>query len=82
MSSASAGRLVAAALAAALLALRREPLPDRRDLPRLALVAAGVVFGFPIFSSLALRDLSSAHASVIVGMLPAATAALAVAARR
>jgi drug/metabolite transporter (DMT)-like permease len=69
--------VVAAALAAALLALRREPLPARADWPRLALVAVGVVFGFPIFSSLALRDLSSAHASVIVGMLPAATAVMA-----
>jgi drug/metabolite transporter (DMT)-like permease len=34
--------------------------------------------GFPIFTSLALRHLSSAHASVIVGVLPAATAAMAV----
>jgi drug/metabolite transporter (DMT)-like permease len=71
--------LVAAVLAAALLALRRERLPARADLPRLALVGIGVVIGFPIFTSLALRELSSAHASVIVGLLPAATAALAVA---
>ena len=70
--------LVAAALAAALLTLRREPVPDRRDLPRLLLTGLGVVIGFPLFSSLALRELSSAHASVIVGLLPAATAAFAV----
>ena len=38
----------------------------------------GVVIGFPICTSVALKHLSSAHASVIVGMLPAATAALAV----
>jgi drug/metabolite transporter (DMT)-like permease len=71
--------LVAAALAAALLAARREPLPDRRDMPRLLLTGVGVVIGFPLFSSLALRELSSAHATVIVGLLPAATAAFAVA---
>jgi drug/metabolite transporter (DMT)-like permease len=70
--------LVAAALAAALLAWRRERLPDRRDVPRLLLTGVGVVIGFPLFSSLALRELSSAHASVIVGLLPAATAAFAV----
>jgi drug/metabolite transporter (DMT)-like permease len=70
--------LVAAALAAALLLARRVPVPDRRDLPRFALVGIGVVIGFPITTSLALQHLSSAHASVIVGMLPAATAALAV----
>jgi drug/metabolite transporter (DMT)-like permease len=69
---------VAAVLAAALLAIRREPMPDRADLPRLAVIGVGVVIGFPLFSSLALRELSSAHASVIVGLLPAATAALAV----
>ena len=71
--------LVAAALAAGLLALRREPLPARPDLVRFAVTGAGVVIGFPIFSTLALQDLSSAHASVIIGLLPAATAAFAVA---
>ncbi len=38
----------------------------------------GVVIGFPLLTSVALHHLSSAHASVIVGMLPAATAAFAV----
>ncbi|WP_245971761.1 DMT family transporter [Solirubrobacter pauli] len=70
--------LVAAALAGALLAMRREPLPERRDLPRFAAVALGVVIGFPLFSTLALRHLEAAHASVIVGLLPAATAVFAV----
>src|SRR4051794_9891238 len=71
--------LVAAALAAILLVARREPFPDRKDLPRFALVGIGVVIGFPIFTSLALHHLSSAHSSVIVGLLPAATAMAAVA---
>jgi drug/metabolite transporter (DMT)-like permease len=71
--------LVAAVLAGALLLARRERVPDRRDLPRFALVGLGVVVGFPLLSSLALRQLSSAHASVVVGVLPAATAAWAVA---
>jgi drug/metabolite transporter (DMT)-like permease len=70
---------VAAMLAAALLALRRERPPARSDLARFAVVGAGVVIGFPLFSSLALQDLSSAHATVIVGLLPAATAVFAVA---
>jgi drug/metabolite transporter (DMT)-like permease len=71
--------LVAAVLAGALLAVRRERLPDRRDLPRFLLVGIGVVIGFPLLSALALRHLSSAHASVVVGLLPAATAVWAVA---
>jgi drug/metabolite transporter (DMT)-like permease len=70
--------LVAAALAAMLLAVTRQPRPDRADLPRFALVGLGVVIGFPICTSLALKHLSSAHASVIVGLLPAATAVFAV----
>ena len=71
--------IVAAILGGALLAIRREPIPDRRDLPRFALVGIGVVIGFPLLSTLALQHLTSAHASVIVGLLPAATAAWAVA---
>ena len=66
--------IVAAALAAALLAWRRERLPARADLMRLLVVGLGVVIGFPLFSALALRDLPAAHATVIVGLLPAATA--------
>jgi drug/metabolite transporter (DMT)-like permease len=71
--------LVAAVLAGALLAARREALPRREDLPRFALVGIGVVVGFPIFTSVALHHLTSAHGSVITGLLPAATAAMAVA---
>lgn len=71
--------LVAAVPAACALALfSRSPLPTRAQWPRLALVAVGVVFGFPLFTSLALRDLGAAHAAVVVGLLPAATAAMAV----
>ena len=74
------GRTVAAAaLAAAYLAWRREPLPTRDQVRRLALVALGVVLGWPLLSALALRDLPSAEAAVIAGLLPAATAVAAVA---
>jgi drug/metabolite transporter (DMT)-like permease len=73
------GRAAVAALPAALLlALWRERLPDRSVLARLALVALGVVFGFPLLSALALRELTAAHSAVIVGLLPAATAVMAV----
>lgn len=70
--------LVAALLAAALLLYAREPLPDRRYWGRICVVVVGVVVGFPLFTALALRELSSAHSAVIVGMLPAATAVMAV----
>jgi drug/metabolite transporter (DMT)-like permease len=70
---------VAGALAAALLAALRQPRPTRSQAWRLALVSLGVVLGFPLFTALALRELESAHGAVIVGLLPAATAVLAVA---
>ena len=43
----------------------------------LAMVSIGVVFGFPLLTSLAMRYVPAAHASVITGVLPLATAALA-----
>jgi drug/metabolite transporter (DMT)-like permease len=74
------GRAAVAALpAAVLLALWGERLPDRATRRRLALVALGVVFGFPLLSALALQELTAAHSAVIVGLLPAATAVMAVA---
>ena len=75
------GRAAVAALPATLLIafVWREPLPNRRTVVRLGAVALGVVFGFPLLSALALRSLTSAHSAVIVGLLPAATAVMAVA---
>jgi drug/metabolite transporter (DMT)-like permease len=40
----------------------------------LALTSAGVVFGFPLFTSVAMRYVEAVHASVIIGVLPLATA--------
>ncbi|HZI13666.1 MAG TPA: EamA family transporter, partial [Myxococcus sp.] len=70
--------LVAAVLAGVLLAARRERPPARRYWPRLALVAGGVVLGFPLLSSLAMRGMPASHGAVLVGLLPAATAVAAV----
>jgi drug/metabolite transporter (DMT)-like permease len=69
---------VAAVLAAAILAATRPPIPTRRQVRSLAIVASGVVFGWPLFSALALQGLTSAHSAVIMGVLPAATAVAAV----
>jgi drug/metabolite transporter (DMT)-like permease len=69
---------VAAVLAALILLLSRAPLPSRRHLVRLGIVASGVVFGWPLLTAIALQGLTSAHSAVIVGLLPAATAVAAV----
>ncbi|MCA2189322.1 DMT family transporter [Nonomuraea cavernae] len=54
-------------------------LPPRREWRSYALISLGVVFGFPVFSGLAF-DLgaTTAHSAVVIGLLPAATAAYAV----
>lgn len=70
--------VVAGLLAAVLLRATRQPRPSRAQVRRLWLVVAGVVVGFPLFTALALQSLSSAHGAVIVGLLPAATAVMAV----
>jgi drug/metabolite transporter (DMT)-like permease len=72
-------RALAAAIPAALLLLvLREPLPERRHWPGLFMIALGAGLAFPLFSAIALRSLPSAHSAVVVGLLPAATAAFAV----
>lgn len=70
--------VIAAAAAAILLAATREPIPPRPLWGRLAVVAAGVVVGFPLFSAWALKYVPAAHGAVIVGLTPAATAVMAV----
>ena len=68
--------VVAAMLSAAFLVATRAPLPRREDWWPLAITSAGVVFGFPLLTSVAMRHVEAVHASVIVGVLPLATAAV------
>lgn len=65
---------IAGLVGVVLLAVLRPPRPQRGDLASLAVVAAGVVAGFPLLTALALRHVTSAHAMVFIGLLPLATA--------
>jgi drug/metabolite transporter (DMT)-like permease len=69
---------VAAILATILLVTTRAPLPTRSQLRSLAIVALGVVFVFPMFTSLALQHVDSSHGAVVIALLPAGTAVMAV----
>ncbi|MCX5156394.1 DMT family transporter [Streptomyces sp. NBC_00291] len=66
--------VLAAAIAGAFLLARRVPLPDRAHWVGLAVVAAGVVVGFPLLTTLALQTSTTSHAAVVVGLLPLTTA--------
>lgn len=73
------GRAVGAALLAwAYLRFTGAARPTRSQWRRLAVVAVGVVVGFPLFTSLALTTQTSAHGAVVITVLPAMTAVFAV----
>ncbi len=61
-------------IAGAFLLARRAPLPSRAHWAGLAVVAAGVVVGFPLLTTLALQTSTTSHAAVVVGLLPLTTA--------
>ncbi len=70
--------VVAAALAAVTVAVARPSRPGRGQWIRLTVVAGGVVVGFPLLTSYALTQSPASHGAVVIGLLPAATAVLAV----
>ncbi|MXM63693.1 EamA family transporter [Streptomyces sp. HUCO-GS316] len=66
--------VLAALIAGSCLLAVRIPVPGSRHWPGLAVVAAGVVVGFPLLTTLALETSTTAHAAVVVGLLPLTTA--------
>ena len=70
----SARAVIAALLGAAFLLALRQTRPARGDILPLAIVALGVVVGFPLLTALALQHTTAAHSIVFVGLLPLATA--------
>lgn len=70
--------VVATILATIALAVCRVRVPTPRQWLRLVPVSLGVVAGFPILTSVAMRETTAGHAAVVIGLLPAATAVVAV----
>ncbi|MGW8746805.1 DMT family transporter [Streptomyces sp. NPDC055794] len=66
--------ILAAVIAGGCLLVLRVALPERRHWTGLAVVGAGVVLGFPLLTTLALQTSTTAHAAVVVGLLPLTTA--------
>ena len=69
------GRAAVAGLLSVLyLLVTRSPRPAGRQWRQLLFTASCVVVGFPLFLALGLRHVASIHASVVLGILPLATA--------
>jgi drug/metabolite transporter (DMT)-like permease len=69
---------LAALLALAYLIYKKEPMPSKADFTKFAVIALGVIFGFPIFTTVAMAEGSSSHGAVILGMMPLASTVIGV----
>lgn len=69
---------IAGILAIAFLKYSKVSVPERKLLLKLFVTAGGIVVGWPILTTLALQETTSAHAAVITAGLPLVTAILAV----
>lgn len=69
---------LAGLLALVLLKFAGAKFPERKLIGPLLFTASGIVIGWPILTTLALQETTSAHAAVITAGLPLATAVLAV----
>ena len=69
---------LAGAVALAYLIYKNERAPTKVDFVKFVVIALGVVFGFPIFTTVAMTHGSSSHGAVILGMMPLATTVIGV----
>ena len=69
---------LAGLIALAYLLYKKEPIPSKIDFIKFAVIALGVVFIFPIFTSIAMIEGSSSHGAVILGMMSLASTVIGV----
>jgi len=67
--------VIAAVLAALYLFITKARRPDAAEFKKLALTAAGIIFGFPLLSAIAMQYTPASHGGVMLGILPLATVA-------
>lgn len=69
---------LAGIVALAYLIYKQAQWPQKSDWVKFIIIALGVVFGFPIFTTVAMKEGSSSHGAVILGMMPLATTVIGV----
>jgi drug/metabolite transporter (DMT)-like permease len=62
----------------AVLIVLRRPIPPRRLWPQLAVAALGVSIMFPLLMAIGMKTVDASHGAVVLGILPIATACMAV----
>ena len=60
-----------------LMILGKYKLPTKNQIKRLIIIAIGIVYGFPIFTSMAMTTLPSSHSGIVLGILPLTMSVLA-----
>lgn len=65
---------IAGLLALPALFITRQRLPTRREWKGLAVVSLGIIYVFPIFVAWAMKYTPASHGSIVIGLLPLATA--------
>ncbi|MFO1033405.1 MAG: DMT family transporter [Hyphomicrobiales bacterium] len=65
---------VAGVVSVIILLVTRQPWPTQADALRLLAVVGGVIFGFPVFSTVAMKTVDASHGTVVLGLLPLSTA--------
>ena len=69
---------LAGAVALVYLLYKKEIMPSKADFAKFVVIALGVIFGFPIFTTIAMVEGSSSHGAVILGMMPLASTVIGV----
>jgi len=67
--------IIAAVLAAFYLLITKAPRPDKAQFKKLAATSAGIIFGFPLLTAIAMQYAPASHGGVMLGILPLATIA-------
>ena len=68
---------IAGFCALTLLILSKYKFPTKNQIKRLIIIAIGIVYGFPIFTSMAMTTLPSSHSGIVLGILPLTMSVLA-----
>ena len=66
--------LIGGVMAMIILLIKHCALPNRQQIIRLYLGSLGIIYGFPIFSSLAMKTVPVSHGAIVLAILPLSTA--------